>query len=82
MSAPEKPRPVRLSLSDVLALLLTKPTRGEETVTLKANAKGDTQIEVTAREREGESLADVAERVSKVYDGLCELYPMSNGTPE
>lgn len=80
----------RLSLSDILALMLTRGSNEHDSVTLKLNAKGETQPEVTARSHEGETLEETAARCSKVYEELCEHHRMEdfaarmaddNGTP-
>jgi len=68
----------RLSLSDILALMLTRSAGEHDSVTLKLNAKGETQPEVTARSREGETLAETAARVRETYDELCEYYRLED----
>jgi hypothetical protein len=73
-----KPKATRLSLSDILALMLTRNAGEHDSVTLKLNAKGETQPEVTARSRDGEDLAETAARVTATYDALCEQYRMAD----
>ncbi len=70
-------KPVRLSLSDVLALLLTRRVGDSDSVTLKENAKLETQIEVTVRSREGETILDAEARATEAYDRLRDKYAAS-----
>lgn len=75
--------PHKLSLSDIVWLLLTKQPRELSSVKLTRNAKGDTQIEVSVYPGETEELATVfdAERVAKdIYNRLRSTYPMQDGT--
>lgn len=72
----------RINMSDVLWLLLTKPTRDHSSVTLSRNAKGETQIEVVVRTGESDEVATIfdAERVAgEVFTRLRTAYPMSSG---
>lgn len=74
----------RLSLSDILWLVLARPARDSSSVTLSRNAKGETQIEVTVRTADTEDLATPldAERVAiEMYDRLRRTYPLASGTP-
>lgn len=79
-SDPEKPR--RLSLSQILEMLLSRGSGDRSTVTLARNAKGDTQLEVTVRTGEQGDAATVEEAEAKareVYDRLREAYPLAHG---
>lgn len=73
---PDKPK--RLSLSDVLGMVLT---RGHQTegVTLTRARDGATTYEVTSRVRDGETLADAEQRAADVYDRLTEKYASTSG---
>ena len=46
------------------------PRQAAESVTLKQNAKGETQAEVTAVAGQDESLQDTADRAAAVYEQL------------
>lgn len=75
--------PHKLSLSDIVWLLLTKQPRELSSVKLTRNAKGDTQIEVTVYPGETEEVATVfdAERIAKdIFNRLRATYPMGDGT--
>lgn len=75
--------PHKLSLSDIVWLLLTKQPRELSSVKLTRNAKGDTQIEVSVYPGDTEEVATVfdAERVAKdIFNRLRATYPMSDGT--
>ena len=75
--------PHKLSLSDIVWLLLTKQPRELSSVKLVRNAKGDTQIEVTVYPGETEEVATVfdAERIAKdIFNRLRATYPMQDGT--
>lgn len=50
---------------------------GGNSISLTRNAKGVTQIDVTAREAEG--LGDLKDAVVAVYNSLRALYPMPDG---
>lgn len=70
--------PRRLSLSQIVELLLTRGGGEHSSVTLTRNAKGLTQIEVTVRTGEAEDVATVdqaAAKARKVYDELRTTYP-------
>jgi hypothetical protein len=81
--APEKPH--RLSQGRILEMLLARNVGASESVTLRLNAKGETQPEVTAVVLEGETLSDAADRAQQVYDRLREHFAAAtvpdNGTP-
>lgn len=68
----------RMTLSNVLELLLTKSGGEHSSVTLSRNARGETQIEVVVRTGDTGTLAtadDAAEKAVELYDRLRELYP-------
>jgi len=66
---------------DVLLAQAERPTRGaDEKITLKRNAKGETQPEVEGVRQEGESFAAFEARVRDVYERLCARYPTPNGS--
>jgi len=66
-------RPKRLSLSQIVELLLTRPVTDRSSVTLTRNASGETQIAV-------HMTGDDAEReATEAYDRLGALYPSQNG---
>lgn len=74
--------PKRLSLSEIVELLLTRGGGEHSSVTLARNSKGETQIEVTVRTGETEEVrtaADAALRARAVYDQLRSAYPMASG---
>lgn len=76
--ATDTPKARRLSLSEVLELVLSRGTGDRSSVTLTRNAKGDTQIEVTVRTGDtGDVLtaADAAAEAQRLYDSLREAYP-------
>jgi hypothetical protein len=75
----ETRRPRRLSLSDVLTLVLARGSGERDSVALSRNAKGETQIEVVARTRESETLEECEQRARASYDRLRQLYPLSTG---
>lgn len=73
MSAPADipERPKRLTLSEIVALLLQRgPDRSA--VTLTRNAKGGTQFDVVAR---AETVAEAETQAREVYDRLAADYP-------
>lgn len=70
--------PRRLTLSQIVELLLTKGGGEHSSVTLTRNAKGLTQIEVTVRTGEADDVATVDQAATKaraVYDDLRLAYP-------
>ena len=70
--------PRRLSLSQIVELLLTRGGGEHSSVTLKSNARGETQVEVTVRTGETDELATVDQAAAKardVYDELRAAYP-------
>lgn len=70
-------RPTRLSLSDILALMLTRGSGERSSVSLTRNARGETQIEVTVRTGDAETIADAERDAREVYDRLRADYPLS-----
>jgi hypothetical protein len=65
-----------ISLAEITRALLARHNGGSESVTLKQNARGETQVEVTAVAQEGERLVDAAARALTVYENLrLELQP-------
>lgn len=75
-------RPKRLSLSQILELMLTRGTPERSAVTLTRNASGETQIEVTVRtgdDGDTVTVEDAEAKAQLVYDRLRELYPQTNG---
>lgn len=78
---------VRLTASEVARKLMERPSAAES-VTLKRNAKGEVQPEVTAVRSEKESLMDCAKRAEAVLNYLDDRYRLEsfaaqeeNGTP-
>ena len=65
------------SLTGLLHSALTKSAA--ESVTIKKNAQGRTQIEVTAVPRDGESLSDAADRADVLYVHLCATHAPAAG---
>lgn len=69
----------RLSLSEILQLLLTKGTPERSSVTLSRNAKGETQIEVTVRTGDSagiETVEQAEQAARESYDRLRDEYPL------
>lgn len=68
----------RMSLSQIVELLLARSPRDHSSVTLTRNAKGETQIEVVVRTGdEGEIVTPDAALVKakELYDDAREAYP-------
>jgi hypothetical protein len=63
-----------MSLTEIVRALLARNGGAAESVTLKQNARGETQPEVTAVVREGEVLWDAASRAASVYAQLVEQF--------
>jgi hypothetical protein len=63
-----------ISLAEITRALLARHGSGSESVTLKQNAKGETQWEVVAVAQEGESLLAAQQRAELVYDSLAAKY--------
>lgn len=73
-------RPKRLTLSQIVEMLLTRST-DRSTVTLTRNAKGGTQIEVSVRTGDAEDVATIEaaeQKARDVYDRLRATYPLSD----
>lgn len=69
----------RMSLSEILQLLLTKGTPERSSVTLSRNAKGETQIEVTVRTGDSagiETVEQAEQAARESYDRLRAEYPL------
>jgi hypothetical protein len=80
--APELERPKRMTLSQIVELLLARGATDRSTVSIARNAKGETQFEVTVRTGEdGEvvTVEDAERKALEVYGRLHEQYPMTNG---
>jgi hypothetical protein len=58
--------PYKYAYDGLLAVLASRSTAASESITLKQNAKGDVQPEVTAVCREGESLQACYARAAEV----------------
>jgi hypothetical protein len=75
--------PRRMSLSEIVELLLTKGGGEHSSVSLSRNAKGETQIEVTVRTGEGGEVTtarQAAAEAQTIYDQLRSAYPLASGT--
>lgn len=77
-------KPKRLSLSQIVELLLARGDGARSTVTLARNASGETQIEVTVRTGDdGTATVEDAEgRARDVYDRLRTVYPLGTDDQE
>lgn len=65
---------------DAFAAFMERPSRGaDEKVTLRRNAKGETQPEVEAVRQDGETFAQMTVRAQREYERLCARYPTPNG---
>jgi len=72
----------RLSLSEIVTMLLAKPGRDHSSVELTRNAKGETQINVTVRAGETDGIdtaADAATECARIYEQLRRQFPLANG---
>jgi len=81
MSAvPAKPK--RLSLSEILELLLTRERPQHSGVTLSRGRQGETLVEVTVKvgDEGVTSPADAETMAREMYDRLTGEYPAANGT--
>lgn len=77
---PEKPK--RLTLSQIVELLLSRGSADRSTVSVTRNARGETQFEVTVRTGEEGGVQTVEEAEAKaleVYARLEAAYPTRNG---
>lgn len=75
--------PRRLSLSQIVELLLTRGGGEHSSTTLTRNSKGETQIEVTVRTGESDDVATIEAATAKaraVYDELRQAYPHGEGS--
>lgn len=75
-AAPERRR--RLTVSEILELVLTRGTPKRSGVTLTRNASGETQIEVTVTtggDGEAATLEAAEAQAQAVYDRLSLVYP-------
>lgn len=77
------PRPVALTQREMLSAFVEKSTRTGATehssVTLKTNARGEVQIDVTVRTGETPEVATVDDAAAKarvVFDLLRSMYPL------
>ncbi len=75
MSTTPTIRPHRLSLSDVLSMVLARGSGNQDSVSLSRNAKGETQVEVVCRAREGETVEQVGARARREYNRNRRSYP-------
>lgn len=81
----ERRRTPSLTQRDILAALLAAQTKqGSEhsSVKLTRNAKGDAQLEVIVRTGESaeiDTAAKAADEAVRIYNSLCELFPMFRG---
>ena len=75
--------PKRLSLSQIVELLLTRGGAGDRSsVTLGTSSTGETQIEVKVRTGDDEATAtveDATEKAMALYDKLRTRYPRNGG---
>ncbi len=72
----------RMSLSQIVELLLQRGGGEHSSVTLSRNSKGDTQIEVVVRTGESGDVTTAAEALTKameLYDQARRQYPMADG---
>jgi len=75
-------RPKRLTLSQIVEMLLTRTARERSAVTLGRSVSGETQIEVSVRtgdDSEVVTVEDAERKAREVYDRLREQYPLRNG---
>lgn len=81
MTTPDVP-PKRLSLSQIVAMLIERSARDHSAVAISRSAAGSTQIEVTVRTGDDDTVAtveDAEKKAREVYDRLSEQYPPPNG---
>lgn len=85
MSSAETPpveRPKRLSLSQILELVLTRGASERSVVGLTRNAAGETQIDVrvsTGTDGEAATIEDAERKALEVYERLVAKYPPRTG---
>jgi hypothetical protein len=77
----ETTRPRRLSLSQILEMVLTRGSRDRSSVSLARTASGATTIDVKVHtgDEEIETVEDAERRAAEVYERLRELYPERDG---
>lgn len=84
MPAPPAPQPARrLTLSQILELVLNRDRSAHSSVTLTAGARGETHIEVQVRTTDSDELATVEAAEAKareVYDRLRAVYVTPAGS--
>lgn len=76
MSATEAPR--RLTLSQIVEMLLTRGAGERSAVTLTRTASGDTAIDVKVRtgdDGETQTVEDAEHKAREVYERLAKVYP-------
>lgn len=75
----------RLSLSDVLGMVLARRSGASSSVTLTRNARGLTQVAVTVatgeRDADPQTAQEAAAQARELYDALCEQYPPEPPAP-
>ena len=72
----------RMTLSQIVELLLARGAHDRSSVSLTRNAKGETQIEVVVRTGEHgtiETVDDAVAKAQQTYDSLRATYPMASG---
>jgi len=75
-------RPKRLTLSQIVEMLLTRTARERSSISLRRSVSGETQIEVNVRtgdDSEVVTVEDAERKAREVYDRLREQYPPRNG---
>jgi len=73
MSEPERPK--RLSLSQIVEMLLTRPSRERSSVGLSRNPAGHTVIDVKVSAGDEETVIDAERQALEVYERLVALFP-------
>lgn len=76
----EVERTKRLSLSQILELVLTRPTRDRSSVSLSRNAAGEVVIDVTAQAGDGETLADAEQHALDAFERMSKRYPRKDSS--
>ena len=74
--------PRRMTLSNVVELLLTRNAPEHSSIDLSRNAKGETQISVTVRTGDVggiETIEEAEQKVTELFDRLRARYPMASG---
>ncbi len=75
--APRRLTPTERAHEIMLAALHRTPVKASEEVEVTRNAKGDYQFRIAGVAGEGESLTEVALRVTSVAASVDEMYPLS-----